>query len=129
MDIHEKMRREIARQNKQEKARLNRKPLSVNIKTKDTVDFDALKRNLLLQADRFVSMLLPGGKTRGREYLAHNPHRNDKTLGSFSINLNTGHWGDFATKDNGGDLISLYAFIKGIGNVEAAREIASEWNT
>ncbi len=53
-----------------------------------------------------------GGKMQGPEYLALNPLRSDAKPGSFTINRNTGHWGDFATGDKGGDLVSLAAYLR-----------------
>jgi hypothetical protein len=55
--------------------------------------------------------------------VALNPTRSDTKSGSFKINLKTGKWGDFATGDRGGDLIALWAYIKGIGQYEALKEI------
>lgn len=72
----------------------------------------------------FVSNLLPNGKLEGREWVAINPTRLDKRLGSFRINTISGRWSDFATGDKGGDLIGLYAYLKGISNYEAACRIA-----
>ena len=69
---------------------------------------------------------LPGGRRRGTEYLALNPTRDDKRIGSFSINLTTGRWGDFATDHRGGDPISLCAYLRGITQIEAARALADE---
>jgi len=67
---------------------------------------------------------LPGGRVCGREYVVLNPTRADKHQGSFSINLETGRWADFATGVKGGDFISLYAFIKNISQAQAAVSIA-----
>jgi hypothetical protein len=33
---------------------------------------------------------LPGGRREGREYVARNPRRADRTAGSFRINITTG---------------------------------------
>jgi hypothetical protein len=55
--------------------------------------------------------------------VALNPTRSDTKSGSFKINLKTGKWGDFATGDRGGDLISLWAYIKDIGQYEAMKQI------
>ena len=55
-----------------------------------------------------------------------NPHRRDRTTGSFKINLRTGRWADFATGDKGGDVISLAAFLWGVSQREAARRLARE---
>jgi hypothetical protein len=62
----------------------------------------------------------------GSEWVARNPMRADRHLGSFKINLRTGRWADFATGDAGGDLISLRAYLDGIRQGEAARRIARE---
>jgi hypothetical protein len=67
---------------------------------------------------------LPDGKQQGSEWVAINPRRNDRRLGSFKINILTGCWADFATGDKGGDAISLAAYLFGISQVEAARRIA-----
>ena len=49
------------------------------------------------------------GETKGGEYVAINPLRNDSSTGSFSINLTTGVWKDFAVEGFAGpDLVSLY---------------------
>ena len=53
-----------------------------------------------------------GGKMQGPEYLTLNPNRADTKPGSFSVNRNTAHWGDFATRDKGGDLVSLPAYLR-----------------
>jgi hypothetical protein len=57
--------------------------------------------------------------------VARNPTRNDRRLGSFSINLTTGAWADFADGAKGGDVVSLYAYLRNIGQGDAARELAS----
>lgn len=69
---------------------------------------------------------LPDGKVRGREFVAKNPTRVDKRAGSFQINLRTGRWIDFATSDKGGDPVSLYAYLAGLSQGEACRELAAE---
>jgi len=69
---------------------------------------------------------LPGGRQQGNEWVARNPHRADKHLGSFSTNLRTGRWSDFATGDKGGDVVSLYAFLHDTSQVEAARALAEK---
>lgn len=56
---------------------------------------------------------LPDGVHRGRQYVAYNPPRTDGSLGSFTINKNTGVWKDFSSDDGGSDLIGLIAFAEG----------------
>jgi hypothetical protein len=68
---------------------------------------------------------LPDGRRHGGEWVALNPKRNDRRPGSFSINLQTGRWADFATGDKGGDVVSLAAFIFGTSQTEAARSLAA----
>jgi hypothetical protein len=67
---------------------------------------------------------LPGGRVQAGEYLARNPKRADHKPGSFSINLSSGCWADFATGDGGGDFISLAAYLFDINQMEAARRVA-----
>jgi hypothetical protein len=68
---------------------------------------------------------LPGGRIEGAEYVARNPRRADRRLGSFKINMKTGRWADFATGDRGGDPASLAAFFAGTAQSEAVRRLAA----
>ena len=88
------------------------------------VDFGAINRAALRNADAVVRGLLPEGRKERHEWVARNPLRPDKRLGSFKINLSTGRWADFATGDAGGDLVSLAAFVAGIPQREAAIRLA-----
>ncbi len=67
---------------------------------------------------------LPDGTLRGQEYIARNPRRADRHAGSFSVNIRTGRWADFATGDAGGDVISLAAYLSGKRPGAAARELS-----
>ena len=67
-----------------------------------------------------IAALVPGGKVEGNSYVALNPTRNDKSLGSFRINLSTAKWIDFATGDRGRDIVSLCAYVKGLSQFQAA---------
>lgn len=69
---------------------------------------------------------LPGGARKGHEWVALNPTRADSSPGSFSVNLRSGKWGDFAADKHGGDLVSLYAYLHGLRPGEAADAIARE---
>lgn len=87
-----------------------------------TIDFQALAASL--NPETVLPQWLPDGQRRGGEWVARNPNRNDQTLGSFSINLRTGAWSDFATNDRGGDLVSLWAYLHhNDDNVAAARDL------
>jgi DNA primase len=62
----------------------------------------------------------------GDNLFALNPTRDDRKPNSFCINLRTGVWADFATGDSGGDIISYYAYIFRLSQIEAARELADQ---
>lgn len=87
------------------------------------IDFEALAD--ALHAETLVPQWLPDGSRVGSEWVARNPTRADNRPGSFSINLRSGAWADFATGDEGGDLISLWAYLRhNNDNAAAARELA-----
>lgn len=90
------------------------------------IDFKEIAQVALNSAEILLNQWLPDGKRHGHEYQARNPTRADNQIGSFSINLNTGAWADFATDDKGADLISLYAYLHGVKQGEAAKEIAKQ---
>lgn len=92
------------------------------------VDFDAINRAAIPVLPALCARWLPDGKDTGREYVALNPRRADKTIGSFKIALSgerAGRWADFATGDRGGDPISFAAYIFGLSQLEAAKYLAS----
>ena len=89
-----------------------------------TIDFDMINARARAALPALVRRWLPNGCQRGREWVARNPTRDDRTAGSFSINLATGRWADFADYAKGGDVISLYAYLRNIGQGAAARELA-----
>ena len=78
----------------------------------------------LSNIEGILSRWLPEGRRNGHEYQAINPTRTDSKLGSFSINLNTGAWADFASNDKGGDLVALVAYLEGVKQGEAATRLA-----
>jgi hypothetical protein len=88
------------------------------------IDFEAINRAALSALPALLARWLPRGQQRGRRWHARNPTRDDRHLGSFSVDLVTGRWADFATGDTGGDVINLYAYLRGIRQAEAARELA-----
>lgn len=88
------------------------------------IDFPSLAQQLLGQAEALLCEWLPGGKRQGTEYacagIEGGPGR------SFSVNVHTGVWKDFADASNvlqGGDLISLYAAIYRLSQADAARKL------
>lgn len=87
------------------------------------IDFGALAAALLERASTLVQQWLPHGTERnGRWYVGDFDGGEGE---SANVNLHTGQWIDNAApdEDKGGDLISLYARIRGLNNGEAAREL------
>lgn len=80
----------------------------------------------LVAADNLLADWLPDGTRKGKEYWPVNPVRGDRKPGSFSVNMTTGTWLDFASGDKGGDLVSLLAYLRGCRQVDAARLIAGQ---
>jgi hypothetical protein len=87
------------------------------------IDFERLKQRAMPRILVLLNRLLPGGKIQGHEYVVRNPRRNDLKAGSFKFNTRTGKWKDWATGDYGIDIISLWAYVRGISQSAAAREL------
>jgi putative DNA primase/helicase len=91
---------------------------------RDPIDFASLAAALLDRSETLVSQWLDDGHREGHEWKARNPIRDDRHIGSFSVNLVSGNWADFADDDaKGGDLISLYAYLNRLNNGQAARQL------
>ena len=88
-----------------------------------SVEIAALKMRCMSCFPSLLAWWLPDGKRIGCEWVAKNPTRQDRRAGSFKINVDTGRWADFATGDRGGDAISLYAYLNGLKQIEAARAL------
>ena len=88
-------------------------------------DFNRINTTALANLPTLLARWLPDGRREGNEYVARNPRRLDRRPGSFRINLCTGKWADFATGDRGGDPVSLAAYLAGMGQAEAARNLAA----
>lgn len=85
------------------------------------IDFEDVNRRALTILPYAIRQWLPDGRQMGVEWVAKNPLRADRRLGSFKINTYTGHWADFATGDQGRDVIGLVAYLWGLPRLEAAR--------
>jgi putative DNA primase/helicase len=90
------------------------------------IPYPEIASHALSNIESLLGRWLPGGKTASGEYKVTNPLRADNKVGSFSINIRSGKWGDFATDDAGNDLISLYAYLEGIEQWEAAIDVADQ---
>jgi len=90
--------------------------------------FDAINAVASPLFESLLRQWLPDGKQSGAEYVARNPTRSDGHAGSFSINVNSGVWEDFATGDSGGDPVSLYAYLFHNNNQgDAAKALAEQF--
>lgn len=91
------------------------------------IDFAGINAIALAQFRSLVREWCPQGEQSGNEWVALNPVRGDKTLGSFKINTATGIWMDFADDASGSDPISLYAYLfTGDNQAAAARELGKQ---
>lgn len=88
------------------------------------IDFATLNRDALPYLPELLGRWLPDGRKRGREWVSINPKRADRHSGSFSINIATGRWADFASGDRGGDVVSLACYLFDLRPGEAARLLA-----
>lgn len=88
------------------------------------MDFDKVNRAALSNLESLLCEWLPSGRRDGHEFVALNPTRSDRKIGSFRINVNTGVWADFATRDSGKDPVSLVAYLRGVKMGEALRILA-----
>ena len=71
-------------------------------------------------------ILLPqwmGGQRRGHEWVGERK-ANGGIGDSWSVNLNTGQWGAFASGQKGGDLVSLYAALNHLEQLAALKQVA-----
>ena len=93
-------------------------------KPRPQIDFDAINRIALGVLPTLAARWLPSGRREGGEWVALNPRRADRRLGSFKINIRTGKWADFATGDAGGDPISLLAYLDNLSQASAAQRLA-----
>ena len=92
-------------------------------KPKPNINFHEVKEVLRGHEIYIIQNLLPNGRREGREWVCLNRTRKDQNLGSFKINMQNFKWADFSTNDKGGDIISLYAYVKGMSQLTAAKEL------
>jgi hypothetical protein len=91
-----------------------------------TADIFALvKEALHPRLDSIVPELLPGGRQNGREYVCGSLQGG---LGdSCKTNLDSGKGSDFSTGESWGDVVGLWAKVRGIRQGEAAKELAEKY--
>lgn len=92
------------------------------------INFAALADALLGRVDQLLANWLPGGVVKNGEYFVLSVWRQEKTP-SLSVRVsgaNAGCWADHGGDQKGGDLLSLYAAINGLGMGAAAVAVARE---
>ena len=95
------------------------RPKDVNKK----IDFSEINRQLLGNARSILFQWFPNGTIKGGNFCIGNLQ--GAPGDSLSINLEKGFWKDFNRGDKGGDLISLYAAINGMKQIDAARALST----
>lgn len=88
------------------------------------MNFQSLKNHLASHVREIISILIPGGKMQGQEYVAGSIMGGSGD--SFKFNVNKGMGSDFATSESY-DIISLYAAVNNIPNIEAAKQLAEKY--
>ena len=87
--------------------------------------FEEVKEALHPRLGLVIQELLPSGKISGKEYPCASLQGG---AGSSCVtNVETGRGSDFATGESWGDVIGLWAKIRGIRQGEAARELADKY--
>ena len=90
---------------------------------------EQIDRMLVGKMERLARALAPDGERRGHEWVALNPARADTKRGSFSINLTTGVWKDFASGDGAKLMpgLGLVAYLATEGDFKRAIQWAKDW--
>jgi hypothetical protein len=88
--------------------------------------FELVKDTLHPRLDSILADLLPGGRQIGREYVCGTLQ--GEPGDSCKTNLDTGKGSDFSTGESWGDVIGLWAKIRGIRQGEAAKELADRYS-
>lgn len=85
------------------------------------LDYNQIKADALHHLPYLLSMTSIHSRADAHELKMLNPHRQDRSFGSFSINVRTGKWADFAERGaSGGDVISLFRYLLSVEYYEAA---------
>jgi hypothetical protein len=90
---------------------------------------EEIEARLLSRIEALARELAPQGKRMGHEWVALNPARADARAGSFSINLQSGRWADFAAGVGAKTLpaLGLVAYLATGGDFTRAIFWAKDW--
>ena len=89
-----------------------------------SLDFETVNTVALRLLEALCQRWFPDGRRVGNEWVARNPHRRDRRSGSFSINLRTGRWCDFASGERGNGAVSMAAFYFQLSQQDALERLA-----
>lgn len=89
------------------------------------INFDAINAAALARYPELLEAWLPGGRLEGMEYVCASS--NGGSGQSFKVNTESGVWAEFNGGEGGSDPVSLLAHLNGIGQGEAANELAREF--
>lgn len=89
------------------------------------INFQAVNQALLANLEHHARLWVPHGKVVGGNYVALNPRRDDRSPGSFCLNLRKGFWVDYATGDRGGDPVSYFAYVNALSQFEAGKILST----
>lgn len=89
------------------------------------IDFKEIALRSLDSAKQLLQEWFPLGKISGDEFTIGN--LSGDAGSSLSINMHTGIWKDFATGEGGADLISLYAAVNQLSQLDACRVLATKF--
>jgi predicted P-loop ATPase len=90
---------------------------------KASVNFQLLAEHLQKYNANLIPTIVSGGKSEGYEYTAASVFGGQGN--SFKFNTLTGKWADFANESHrGNDIISLYALVHNMSNLDAAKILA-----
>jgi len=88
------------------------------------LDFDRVGAAALAQGARLCAEWL-GGKQEGHEWVGARKAQGGRG-DSWKVNLTTGVWSHFGGDEKGGDLISLYAALRGLSQGAALEAVAAQ---
>jgi DNA primase len=93
------------------------------MRTQQLTSTARVKSAILAILPDLIRQWLPVGEQRDETYVALNPLRDDRNLGSFQIDTRTGQWRDHAVGRGGNDAVSLYGYLFTNGDYRAALKV------
>ncbi|WP_417248590.1 hypothetical protein [Celeribacter sp.] len=88
--------------------------------------FDEVKGASAWRIERLVRAWVPGARRSGDHLIVPNPKCGDLSPSNLIIDLHTGSWNDRERGYYGKDIISFYAYFRGLTQLEAARDLAMQ---